>query len=241
MRMMGKCREMINIAMLAVMRFALGSRLLFAAMLITLGGAMSFADNGALLHQAVAARDSDQVAVLLQSQQENLEARDMQARTPLMVATQQNDPATAKVLIEAGADVNAKNGIQDTPYLLAGAEGYNEILQLTLANGANIQDTNRYGGTAIIPAAEKGHLETINILLNAGLDPNHINNLGWTALMEAVILGDGSALYVEIVKTLIAGGADPNIPDKKGVTALSHAKSRGDQAMIALLQANGGK
>ena len=59
--------------------------------------------------------------------------------------------------------------------------------------------------------------------------------------MEAVIIGDGSALYVEIVKTLMTGGADPNIPDKKGITALSHAKSRGDQAMIALLQAYGGK
>lgn len=218
------------------------SRLLLGVGMVTLlGGMMSYAENGAALHSAVANKDQMKVISLLEKDKINLESRDYQARTPLMVATQQNDVATAQVLIEAGADVNAKNGIQDTPYLLAGAQGYNEILMLTLSHGADIQDTNRYGGTAIIPAAEKGHLETVKILLDAGLDPNHINNLGWTALMEAVILGDGSALYVEIVKTLIEGGADPNIPDKRGTTPLTHAKNRGDQAMIDLLLAHDAK
>ena len=55
------------------------------------------------------------------------------------------------LLIEEGADVNAKDFIQDTPFLYAGAEGRIEILKMTLAAGADLKDTNRYGGTGADP------------------------------------------------------------------------------------------
>jgi ankyrin repeat protein len=63
----------------------------------------------------------------------NIDARDGRQRTALMAAVQTNHVAAAKALIEAGADVNAKDEINDSPYLLAGARGYLEILRLTLA------------------------------------------------------------------------------------------------------------
>ena len=44
-----------------------------------------------------------------------VDARDDQGRTALLVATRANQVATAKLLIEAGADVNAKDAIQDSP------------------------------------------------------------------------------------------------------------------------------
>ena len=44
-----------------------------------------------------------------------------------------------RVLIEAGADVNAKDAIQDSPYLYAGARGHLEILRMTLAHGADLR------------------------------------------------------------------------------------------------------
>ena len=59
-------------------------------------------------------------------------------------------------MIQAGADVNAKDAIQDSPYLYAGAEGRLEILRLTLAAGADLRSTNRYGGTALIPGIVQG-------------------------------------------------------------------------------------
>ncbi len=39
----------------------------------------------------------------------------MAGRTPLLIATHANAVEAARVLIEAGADVNAKDSIQDTP------------------------------------------------------------------------------------------------------------------------------
>src|SRR5690606_10028501 len=138
--------------------------------------------------------------------------------------------------IEAGADVNAKDDIQDSAYLYAGARGHDEILQLTLEHGADLRSTNRFGGTALIPASERGLLSTVRILLEAGVDPNHISTLGWTALHEAIVLGDGSGRYVEVVRALIDGGADVMIPDGDGVLPRELAAQRGYDDIVAELE-----
>lgn len=62
-----------------------------------------------------------------------MDARDKDQRTPLLLATRANAIDTARLLIEAGADVNARDMIRDTPFLYAGAEGRTEILKLILA------------------------------------------------------------------------------------------------------------
>ncbi|WP_050817208.1 ankyrin repeat domain-containing protein, partial [Bordetella pertussis] len=166
-----------------------------------------------------------------------LEARDAQGNTPLLRATQGNHAEAAGALIEAGADVNAQNGIQDSAYLLAGARGYRAILALTLAHGADLKSTNRYGGTALIPACERGHVEVVDMLLRAGVDPDHVNRLGWTGLLEAIILGDGGTRHQAIVARLIEGGADVNLADGDGVSPLRHARQRGQAAIVQLLEA----
>ncbi|MCP2848861.1 ankyrin repeat domain-containing protein, partial [Salmonella enterica subsp. enterica serovar Typhimurium] len=86
--------------------------------------------------------------------------------------TRHNHIDAARALIDAGANVNAKDRIQDSAYLHAGARGYNEILKMTLTHGADLKSTNRYGGTALIPAAERGHVQTVRILIAAGVDVN---------------------------------------------------------------------
>lgn len=182
-------------------------------------------------------RAGDLAQVRLLAGKTDLEARDPQGRTALLLATHANNVEIARVLIEAGADVNAKDRLKDTPFLYAGAEGRDEILKLILATGkARLDDTNRYGGIALIPAAHHGHPTTVAILLEAGLDVDHVNNLGWTALLEAVILGDGGPIYQEIVGQLVDAGAQ-QIPDDEGVTPLEHARRRGFDAIAARIAA----
>lgn len=167
----------------------------------------------------------------------DIEARDGQERTALLLATIADRPDIAAALIDAGADVNAKAANKDTPFLYAGAEGRNEILKMILATGrAKFGDTNRYGGTALIPAAHHGHPETVRILLGTDIDFDHVNNLGWTALMEAVILGEGGPVHQEIVGLLVDAGAR-DIPDKEGKTALDHARAMGFSAMARRIEA----
>lgn len=162
-------------------------------------------------------------------------ARDGRGRTALLLATHGNHADVARALIAAGADVNAKDDIQDSPFLYAGAEGRIEILKMALAAGADLGSTNRYGGTALIPAAHHGHVEAVRILLGTPIHIDHVNRLGWTALMEAVILGDGGPVHTEIVRLLLDAGANPTIADRDGVTPLAHAQRRGYGAMVALL------
>lgn len=190
------------------------------------------------LHKAAANNDAAAIQQLLQSGTAlDIDARDSQGRTALLVATHANHLEAAKALIEAGSDVNAKDAIQDSPYLYAGARGHLEILKLTLSHGADLRSTNRYGGTALIPASERGHVETVRTLIDAGVKVNHVNRLGWTALMEAIVLSDGGPAHQQILALLIDAGADVNLADRDGVTPLAHARQRGQNKMIELLVA----
>jgi len=183
-----------------------------------------------LLLEAALRGDADAVAQQIAAGAA-LEARDGAGRTALLLATRADRADIAALLIEAGADVNAKDATKDTPFLYAGAEGRNAILRAILATGrANLADTNRYGGTALIPAAHHGHPETVRMLLGTAIDIDHVNDLGWTALLEAVILGNGGPVYLEIVGLLVDAGAR-DIPDSEGVTALRHAERRGFSAL----------
>lgn len=157
----------------------------------------------------------------------------------MLVATRENRVNAAWALIEAGADVNAKDNINDSPYLYAGARGHIEILKMTLAHGADLESTNRFGGTALIPAADRGHVETVRTLIAAGVSVDHVNRLGWTALLEAIILGDGGARHQQIVQLLIDAKADVNRADRDGVTPLQHARSRGYARIAEILVAAG--
>jgi ankyrin repeat protein len=161
------------------------------------------------------------------------------AQTPLdrqlIAAAERGDVAAVKQLIAKGANVNAKDGKQDSAFLIASARGQTEVVKLTLAAGADLKSTNRYGGTGLIPACHYGHLETVKLLLTTKIDVNHVNNLGWTALLEAVILGDGGPTHTEIVRQLLAHGAKP-IADREGVTPLQHAQRRSFTQMVRLLE-----
>lgn len=194
----------------------------------------------AWLLRAAATGDTAKVAEQLK-QGVQADVRDGAGNTPLLLATQGNHVDTARVLIDAGADVNAQNKRLDSAYLLAGAEGRLEILRLTLSHGANLKSTNRYGGTALIPACERGHVEVVKTLIDAGVDVNHINNLGWTGLLEAILLSDGGPRHQQIVRLLIDHGANVNLADSQGVTPLEHARERGQKAIADMLVAAGAR
>lgn len=155
--------------------------------------------------------------------------------TPLVAAIKNRATAAARVLIDAGADVNAADDLADSAYLYAGAEGLDEILDMTLTHGADLRSVNRYGGTALIPACEHGHGGAVRRLIDAGVDVDHINNSGWTAMHEAIVYGDGTPRYQAVVSALLAAGADPSIHDGAGRTALDNARRLGQSAIIAIL------
>jgi len=123
----------------------------------------------------------------------------------------------AKLLVEAGADVNAK--LNDWPLLLEAA-GFGDIdlAKLFLEHGANISETNDLGQNALIIAVSYGNYNMAKFLIDKGIDVNHKDEDGTTALMEAVYSD-----YTDIVDLLLKAHADVNARRDGGYTALMEA------------------
>ncbi len=166
---------------------------------------------------------------------------DPELNAQLLAAARANRVDEARELIERGADVNVKDGTEQSAYLYATSEVGPDpaLLELMLANGADVNAKDSYNGTGLIRAAHRGYAEIVQRLLEAGIEVDHVNRLGWTALLEAVILGDGGDAHVETVRVLVEGGADAEIADREGVTPLVHAERSGYEEIAAILTAAG--
>ncbi len=66
----------------------------------------------------------------------DLEARDAEGNTPLLIATGHGNHRLVHHLIQEGADVNARNAAGETPLTIARRRGPPELVQLLLNNGA---------------------------------------------------------------------------------------------------------
>lgn len=100
--------------------------------------------------------------------------------TPLISAVlRQNGPAV-KVLLQAGANVNAATPSGATA--LHYAENESILRALLDQNGVNINSRDRRGTTALMSAASKGNARVVDILLKAGADATLKNYKGETAL-----------------------------------------------------------
>ncbi|SKB89751.1 Ankyrin repeat-containing protein [Parapedobacter luteus] len=83
---------------------------------------------------------------------------------PLHAAISSGFDNIAKMLIEAGAEVNVFQASRISPLHLASQTGNIDLIILLLENGALIEVKNDMGKTASDLAAEKGHVEIANIL-----------------------------------------------------------------------------
>ncbi|MGH1564107.1 ankyrin repeat domain-containing protein [Mumia sp. DW29H23] len=167
----------------------------------------------------------------------NLSQDELDAR--LLAAAWKNDVAAARRLIDAGADVNAKDDTVQSAYLVATSEGYLRLLDLTLRHGADVASLDSYRGTGLIRAAERGHAAVVGRLVQEDIALDHVNRLGWVALHEALIFAKAERAddYVDTVRVLVAAGADVTVPSRKdGVTPLAHARSAGLDAQAGLLR-----
>ncbi len=85
--------------------------------------------------------------------------------TPLHMFVTQKDVEGVKLLIEAGANINARTDIGSTPLLRAVIEGNLEIIRMLLDAGADPELASNFGGTAASLAEHKPNRDEVLVLL----------------------------------------------------------------------------
>ena len=132
----------------------------------------------------------------------DIEARNENGTTALMIAAFLGHTATMQALLAQGADIDAKDAEGYDALLYAVENGHIANVQALLVKGADIEASNENRPTALIHAARCGHTEVVQALLDKGADINAKDNRGWTALLRAADFG-----YDAIVQALLAAGA----------------------------------
>ena len=95
-------------------------------------------------------------------------SHDRMGDTPLHFACWSNNLEAVKLLLEAGANVNAKGEAEDTPLHVAVTVGNVTMVQFLLAHGASWQDIDAFGYTAL-QSAEQSQDADIRALANAAM------------------------------------------------------------------------
>jgi ankyrin repeat protein len=119
------------------------------------------------------------VATLLSWPKIDVEARNAQDESPLMMACIKGYLELAKELIARGADVNKPGW---APLHYAATKGHIELISLLLDNYAYIDASSPNGSTPLMMAAMYGTPSAVKLLLESGADPLIKNNLGLTAI-----------------------------------------------------------
>ena len=140
-------------------------------------------EDGAVYDGCAAAglNDAEQLGKLLAADPGTVSATGAYGMTPLHWASRAGSLACVKLLLDYGADVDARNKARRTPSQLAAESGRAEAVRLLAEAGADLDTQDRKGRTPLHRATYEGHAETAEALLAAGADRAVLNRNGKTA------------------------------------------------------------
>ena len=154
--------------------------------------------------------------------------------TPLMSSTVLGDRlGIAKLLIEAGANINAQsvfsNGL--TALMKSIIQRKYAISKLLIDSKADLNIRDENGNTALMIAIAYNQIKAAKLLIHSGADFNIQDEDGNTALMIAA-----RDNRLEMAELLIDLRSELNIKNKDGNTALMIAELRKNDEMVKLIK-----
>jgi ankyrin repeat protein len=125
--------------------------------------------------EAAALGDGDRLRALLDEDPELATSWSDDGFTPLHFAAFFGHPEAARLLVERGADLEARStneqfALDAAPLHSASAAGHVEACRVLLNAGADVNAVQHGGYTALLDAAANGNDELVELLLERGAD-----------------------------------------------------------------------
>ncbi|KAL8325257.1 hypothetical protein RB597_008493 [Gaeumannomyces tritici] len=161
------------------------------------------------------------------------DAKSFNDQTPLSWAAGNGHEAVARLLIEMGADIEAKSSDGGyTPLHQAAQNGHEAVARLLIEMGADIEAKSSDGGyTPLHQAAQNGHEAVARLLAELGADIEaKSGDGGYTPLHYAAQNG-----HEAVARLLAELSADIEAKDHRGYTPLHYATLNGHEAVARLL------
>ena len=138
----------------------------------------------------------------------------------LAVAIQYGRPAIAELLLQHGADVDARREDGHTPLQIAAGSGSITAVELLLQHGADVNARTESGRTPLYIALRYGRPAIVELLLQYGADvhagaessgtPLHAAAVHGSLAVVELLLQDGADVYADSWSLLYAAAIDAN-------------------------------
>lgn len=135
-----------------------------------------------LVHTYIKSADLTAIADLIARDPGSIERKDERGFPPLVLAAYGGDLEVCMMLVDAGADVDARDAANNTALLGVAFKGYEEVAIYLLENGANVNACNSMLATPLSYAATFGHLSMVQLLIGHNADSNMKDQNGKNAL-----------------------------------------------------------
>ncbi len=141
-----------------------------------------------------------------------------------------NKPDAMKIIIDSGANLEAKSGSGKTALHSASESGHLQIVEMLIAAGADLNS-----GQPIEVAAEKGHMDVVRALFLAGADAEIDMWNGQTLLIWAAVARNVALVELLVRTTREHGPANIHARDKFHRNALMYATELGFSEIVGIL------
>jgi ankyrin repeat protein len=186
------------------------------------------------MYMAIRAGETDRVVDLLQRGTDVNQKDRRGGATPLMHAAAVGNLATLRVLIDKGADVNARSANGATALMWA----VNDLdkVRLLVERGADVNAVSENGRSALLLAAMADQSDAIvRLLLGRGAKTDVVDKDRTSVLLAATIGNDAGT-----VRQILDAGVDVNAADALiATTPLMFAVQQGNPAIVNELIARG--
>uniref|UniRef100_A0A8C4Z5R9 Euchromatic histone-lysine N-methyltransferase 2 n=1 Tax=Gadus morhua TaxID=8049 RepID=A0A8C4Z5R9_GADMO len=150
-------------------------------------------------------------------------------RSALHAAAQRGALELCYMLVQAGANVDAKDKTTRTPLLEAITSDHVEVARYLVQCGASVYHEDGY--TGLHHAAKQGNLQLVHLLLETGqVDINAQDSGGWTPIIWAA-----EHKHMDVIRALLSRGADVTIQDKEMNMCLHWASFAGSVDIAELV------